>query len=37
MQLEEFLNEVKNNLPGILNSGDPAVECNYKEPGLKMI
>ena len=32
--VRRVLNEVKNNLPGILNSGDPEVEQNYEEPRL---
>ena len=32
--VKRVLNDVKNNLPDILNSGDPEVEQNYEEPKL---
>ena len=32
--VRRVLNEVKDNLPGIRNSGDPEVEQNYEEPKL---
>ena len=32
--VRRVLNDVKNNLPGILNSGDPEIEQNYEEPRL---
>lgn len=32
--VRRVLNEVKDNLPGILNSGDPEVEQNYEDPKL---
>ncbi len=32
--VRRVLNEIKDNLPGILNSGDPEVEQNYEDPEL---